>query len=149
MAGAWWVRERVESREEVLLGQEVAAAREVKGGLRPETPAWGRGADAGGRAHQPGDRVPGRPERRRPLSPELRALPATAADGAPEVGLDFESSYPAGLFLAGLVTAPGFGPAMRLGHGATFTAGTLLVRGVQHRLRAGPADPGRTAWRGA
>ncbi|MFF5012291.1 hypothetical protein [Streptomyces sp. NPDC001165] len=69
-------------------------------------------------------------DRLRPLSPELRALPATAADSAPEVGrMDFELSYPAGLFLAGLVTAPGFGPAMRLVHGATFTAGTL-VRGA-------------------
>nr|WP_211362899.1 hypothetical protein [Streptomyces phaeoluteigriseus] len=45
------------------------------------------------------------------------------------------SSYP-GLFLAGLVTASGFGPAMRFVHGAGFTAGTL-VRGVRRRLRAG------------
>ncbi|MFH8771324.1 hypothetical protein [Streptomyces sp. NPDC017958] len=51
--------------------------------------------------------------------------------------MDFESSHP-GLFLAGLVTASGFGPAMRFVHGATFTAGAL-VRGVRRRLRAGPA----------
>ncbi|MGW2743785.1 hypothetical protein [Streptomyces sp. NPDC001450] len=123
---------------EVLLGQEVAAAREGPGGLRLETlarrggtrtPETGHVITATGyRAHR---------DRLRLLSPELRALPAATSDGAPEVGLDFESSYP-GLFLAGLVTASGFGPAMRFVHGAIFTAGTL-VRGVRRRLRAGPA----------
>ncbi|MFE1886578.1 NAD(P)-binding domain-containing protein [Streptomyces diastatochromogenes] len=137
-AGAWWVRERVESRVEVLLGQEVAAARAVPGGLRLETVARRGGTrtlETGHVIAATGFRVG--LDRLRPLSPELRALLATTADGAPEVGLDFESSYP-GLFLAGLVTASGFGPAMRFVHGATFTAGTL-VRGVRRRLRSGPA----------
>ncbi|SOD86465.1 NAD(P)-binding domain-containing protein [Streptomyces sp. Ag109_G2-15] len=137
-AGAWWVRERVESRVEVLLGQEVAAARAVPGGLRLETVARRGGTrtlETGHVIAATGFRVG--LERLRPLSPELRALLATTADGAPEVGPDFESTYP-GLFLAGLVTASGFGPAMRFVHGATFTAGTL-VRGVRRRLRSGPA----------
>ncbi|OXY99928.1 FAD-dependent oxidoreductase [Streptomyces diastatochromogenes] len=137
-AGAWWVRERVESRVEVLLGQEVAAARAVPGGLRLETVARRGGTrtlETGHVIAATGFRVG--LDRLRPLSSELRALLAMTADGAPEVGPDFESSYP-GLFLAGLVTASGFGPAMRFVHGATFTAGTL-VRGVRRRLRSGPA----------
>ncbi|HEY8978063.1 MAG TPA: NAD(P)-binding domain-containing protein [Streptomyces sp.] len=86
------------------------------------------------------------------LSPELRGAIAAVADGSPSVGREFESSWP-GLFMAGLVTASGFGPAMRFVHGATFTAGTL-VRGVRRRLRTGvpggavPA-PGRSGERGA
>lgn len=70
------------------------------------------------------------------LSDELRGSLAAVADGSPEVGRYFESSVP-GLFMAGLVTASGFGPAMRFVHGASFTAGTL-VRGVRRRLRTGP-----------
>ncbi|MFF4038989.1 hypothetical protein [Streptomyces sp. NPDC001816] len=131
----------MESREEVLLGQEVAAAREVQGGLRLETVARRGGArtlETGHVIAATGFRA-GR-DRPRPLSPELRALPATAADSAPAVGMDFESSYPAGLFLAGLVTAPGFGPAMRFVHGATFTAGTL-VRGADADCARGRRIP--------
>ncbi|MES4890281.1 NAD(P)-binding domain-containing protein [Streptomyces sp. NPDC096012] len=137
-AGAWWVRERVERRVEVVLGREIVSAREVPYGLRLETAGRRGGAGVLETEHviaATGFRA-GR-DRLRLLSPELRALLATGADGAPEVGLEFESSYP-GLFLAGLVTAAGFGPAMRFVHGATFTAGTL-VRGVRRRLRSGPA----------
>lgn len=137
-AGAWWVRERVERRVEVLLGREIVTAREVPDGLRLET-ADRRGgtrtlhtghviAATGFRATR---------DRLRLLSPELRTLLATGADGAPQVGPEFESSHP-GLFLAGLITAAGFGPAMRFVHGAAFTAGTL-VRGVRRRLRTGPS----------
>lgn len=70
------------------------------------------------------------------LSSELRGSLAAVGDGSPEVGRDFESSHP-GLFMAGLVTASGFGPAMRFVHGATYTAGAL-VRGVERRLRSEP-----------
>ncbi|MBL1080587.1 NAD(P)-binding domain-containing protein [Streptomyces actinomycinicus] len=137
-AGAWWVRERVEHRVELLLGREVVTAHEVPEGLRLETLSRRGGpvvletghviAATGFRATR---------DRLRLLSPDLRALLATGADGAPAVGPEFESSYP-GLFLAGLITASGFGPAMRFVHGAAFTAGTL-VRGVRRRLRKGPA----------
>ncbi|WP_330461847.1 NAD(P)-binding domain-containing protein [Streptomyces sp. NBC_00820] len=137
-AGAWWLRERVEPRVAALLGHELVAAREVPGGLRLET-AGRRGGrrvlETGHVIAATGFRV-GR-ERLRLVCPGLRALLATGAGGAPEVGLDFESSYP-GLFLAGLVTAADFGPAMRFVHGASFTADTL-VRGVRRRLREGPA----------
>ncbi|KOV59310.1 FAD-dependent oxidoreductase [Streptomyces sp. MMG1121] len=135
-AGAWWVRERIEHRVEVLLGREIVTAREVPDGLRLET-AGSHGAQSLRTGHviaATGFRATR--DRLRPLAPELRALLAAGADGAPEVGPEFESSYP-GLFLAGLVTATGFGPAMRFVHGATFTAGTL-VRGVRRRLWDAP-----------
>lgn len=66
----------------------------------------------------------------------LRAsLRTVGGGGAPEVGGLFESSWP-GLFLAGLLTAPSYGPSMRFVLGAEYTAGRL-VRGVRQRLRAG------------
>ncbi|MET7688842.1 NAD(P)-binding domain-containing protein [Streptomyces sp. NPDC005483] len=136
-AGAWWVRDRVESAVEVLLGHEVATARPVPGGVRLEAVSRSREplsletehviAATGFRATR---------DRMALLSDELRGSLATAADGSPAVGRVFESSHP-GLFLAGLVTASAFGPAMRFVHGASFTAATL-VRGVRHRLRATP-----------
>ncbi|MDL5201663.1 NAD(P)-binding domain-containing protein [Streptomyces sp. ALI-76-A] len=138
-AGAWWVRDRVEPRVEMLLGHEVTAARAVPGGVRLETVSRTGElrslktehvvAATGFRATL---------DRLGLLSTELRGSLATTADGSPAVGRDFESSHP-GLFLAGLLTASAFGPAMRFVHGATFTAATL-VRGVRHRLRtASPA----------
>ncbi|MYW43953.1 NAD(P)-binding domain-containing protein [Streptomyces sp. SID486] len=137
-AGSWWVRERVEGRVEVLLGREVVAARAAPGGLRLEVASRRGGSTVLETSHVIAA-TGYRPalDRLRPVSPGLRALLATGADGTPEVGVEFESSYP-GLFLAGAITASGFGPAMRSVHGATFTAGTL-VRGVRRRLRTGPA----------
>lgn len=68
------------------------------------------------------------------LSPALRgALRTVGAGGAPEVGGLFGSSWP-GLFLAGLLTAPSYGPSMRFVFGAEYTA-PRLVRGVR-RLRS-------------
>lgn len=69
------------------------------------------------------------------LPPEVRgALRTVGAGGAPEVSGHFESSCP-GLFLAGLLTAPAYGPAMRFVYGAAYTA-ERLVRGVERRLGA-------------
>lgn len=135
-AGAWWVRDRVERTVEVLLGQEVAVAHETGDVVRLET--VGRGGEltsldtehviaaTGFRAGC---------DRLDLLAPEVRADLVPLSDGSPAVGRDFESTVP-GLFLAGLTTAAGFGPAMRFVHGASFTAPTL-VRGVRRRLRSG------------
>jgi FAD-dependent urate hydroxylase len=131
-AGAWWVRDRVEVAVQVCLAHEVTAARAADGGVRLEV----TGADPFETEHviaATGFRATR--ERLGLLAGPLRDSLATVADGSPEVGRDFESSCP-GLFLAGLVTAAGFGPAMRFVHGATFTAGTL-VRGVRRRLHTG------------
>lgn len=68
----------------------------------------------------------------------MRGALAALPDGSPAVGHGFESSHP-GLFFAGLLTASGFGPAMRFVQGASFTASTL-VRGVRRRLGTMPAS---------
>ncbi|MDX2679578.1 NAD(P)-binding domain-containing protein [Streptomyces sp. NY05-11A] len=131
-AGAWWVRDRVEGSVEVRLDHEVTAARAVPGGVRLEV----TGADSFETEHViAATGFKATCDRLGLLSGDLRGALATVADGSPEVGRDFESSHP-GLFMAGLVTAAGFGPAMRFVHGATFTAGAL-VRGVRRRLRTG------------
>lgn len=68
------------------------------------------------------------------------ALETVGRSGAPELSPGFESSWP-GLFFAGLLSAPSFGPSMRFVHGAGFTAGRL-VRGVRKRLGARGPRPG-------
>jgi cation diffusion facilitator CzcD-associated flavoprotein CzcO len=140
-AGAWWVRDRVEPAVEVLLAHEVTSARAVAGGVRLEVVSRADGSRPALR-HVETEHVIAATgftaalERLAPLSPDLREGLAAVSDGSPLVGRDFESSYP-GLFLAGLVTASGFGPAMRFVHGATYTAGAL-VRGVRRHLRVRP-----------
>lgn len=135
-AGAWWVRDRIEPAVEVMLGQKVAEAKELGSG------------DSGVRLDvidRSGERrfletehvitatgFRATRDRLGLLDPRLADGLGTLADGSPTVGRHFESSHP-GLFLAGLVTASDFGPAMRFVHGATFTARTL-VRGVCRRL---------------
>ncbi|MET8162924.1 NAD(P)-binding domain-containing protein [Streptomyces sp. NPDC005329] len=131
-AGAWWVRDRVEGSVRVRLDHEVTAARAVAGGVRLEV----AGADTFETEHViAATGFKATRDRLGLLSGELRGALATVSDGSPEVSRDFESSHP-GLFLAGLVTAAGFGPAMRFVYGVTFTAGTL-VRGVRRRLHTG------------
>jgi FAD-dependent urate hydroxylase len=137
-AGAWWVRDRVEGAVELLPGHQVTAARAVPGGVRLDLASRNGGPRTLETEHviaATGFRA--RCDRLGLLSEELRGTLAALPDGSPAVGREFESSHP-GLFMAGLVTASGFGPAMRFVHGATFTASTL-VRGVRRRLRKTPA----------
>ncbi|GAA2395987.1 NAD(P)-binding domain-containing protein [Streptomyces coeruleofuscus] len=137
-AGAWWVRDRVEGVVELLPGHEVTAACAVPGGVRLDTVSRAGALRSLETEHviaATGFRA--RCDRLGLLSPELRGTLAALPDGSPEVGRSFESSHP-GLFLAGLVTASGFGPAMRFVQGASFTASTL-VRGVRRRLGTTPA----------
>ncbi|MEV0978222.1 NAD(P)-binding domain-containing protein [Streptomyces sp. NPDC049915] len=132
-AGAWWLRNRVETTVEVLLDREVASARAVPGGLRLETVSRCGGSVSLETEHviaATGFRAA--VDRLGLLDAELRGSLATTPEGFPVVGRSFESSHP-GLFLAGLLTASAFGPAMRFVHGATYTA-TTLVQGVRRRL---------------
>ncbi|MFH8488389.1 FAD-dependent oxidoreductase [Streptomyces longisporoflavus] len=136
-AGAWWVRERVESRVEVLLGHEVVTASAAEGRVRLATLGNASGGPDFETDHviaATGFRATG--ARLGVLGPDLRGALAVNAADEPRVSAEFESSYP-GLFLAGLVTASSFGPAMRFVHGASYTAGRL-VRGVRRSLRRGP-----------
>ncbi|MFF7175590.1 NAD(P)-binding domain-containing protein [Streptomyces pseudovenezuelae] len=159
-AGAWWVRDRVEGAVEVLPGHEVAAARSVRdgAGVRLEVVHRTGAAGPGALAPLETDHViaatgfTATSDRLTLLAPELRTALTSTAAGSPGVSSAFESSHP-GLFLAGLITAPGFGPAMRFVHGAAYTAETL-VRGVRRRLRVGDVGavvpaPGRRGRSGA
>ncbi|MGW7071144.1 FAD-dependent oxidoreductase [Streptomyces sp. NPDC054855] len=139
-AGAWWVRDRVESRVEVLLDHEVATASVASGRVRLSTVGSNGGGPDFDTDHviaATGFRATG--ARLGLLAPDLRGGLAVNAAEEPYASVEFESSYP-GLFLAGLVTASSFGPAMRFVHGASFTAGRL-VRGVQRSLRRAPLEP--------
>ncbi|MFG2800160.1 NAD(P)-binding domain-containing protein [Streptomyces pseudovenezuelae] len=159
-AGAWWVRDRVEGAVEVLPGHEVAAARSVRdgAGVRLEVVHRTDAAGPGALAPLETDHViaatgfTATADRLTLLASELRTALTSTAAGSPGVSASFESSHP-GLFLAGLITAPGFGPAMRFVHGAAYTAETL-VRGVRRRLRVGDVGavvpaPGRRGRSGA
>ncbi|MFD9467367.1 FAD-dependent oxidoreductase [Streptomyces sp. NPDC060027] len=136
-AGAWWVRDRVEPVVELMLGHEVTSAYGSGIGVRLETVDRDGTPTCLETDHviaATGFRA--RRERLGLLTDDLRASLSALPDGSPCIGRDFESSVP-GLFMAGLITASGFGPAMRFVHGAGFTADTL-VRGVRRRLRTGP-----------
>ncbi|MGW7491766.1 NAD(P)-binding domain-containing protein [Streptomyces sp. NPDC054786] len=133
-AGAWWLRERFEPAVPVLLGHRVRAATPQDDGVRlhlthtdgsTETLDTGHVVAATGFTTDLG--------RLRLLVPQVRTtLRTVGGSRAPELSPGFESSWP-GLFFAGLLTAPSFGPSMRFVHGAAFTAARLL-RGVQRRL---------------
>ncbi|MET9886538.1 NAD(P)-binding domain-containing protein [Streptomyces sp. NPDC006430] len=143
-AGAWWLRDRFERNVPVLLEHRLHQA--VPDGARTRLGLTTAGGEsvvldvahviaATGFAPQLG--------RLDLLDARLRAaLDTVGHSGAPELSPGFESSWP-GLFFAGLLTAPSFGPSMRFVHGAGFTAGRL-VRGVQKRLGARGLLPGST-----
>ncbi|TDC09405.1 dimethylaniline monooxygenase [Streptomyces sp. 8K308] len=134
-AGAWWLRERLENVVPVRLGRELLRATGTDvGTVRIElaTPEGGAETVEAGHVIAATGFVPDL-RRLRILDPVVRdALRTVGGTRAPELSGGFESSRP-GLFFAGLLTAPSFGPAMRFVHGASFTAGRL-VRGVRQRL---------------
>ncbi|WP_037636859.1 NAD(P)-binding domain-containing protein [Streptomyces katrae] len=135
-AGAWWLRDRFERSVPVLLGHRLHRAVPAGGRTRLGlTTAAGESvvldvahvvAATGFAPHL---------DRLELLDARLRAaLDTVGHSGTPELSAGFESSWP-GLFFAGLLTAPSFGPSMRFVHGAGFTAGRL-VGGVRKRLGA-------------
>ncbi|MER5731650.1 NAD(P)-binding domain-containing protein [Streptomyces sp. NPDC002138] len=148
-AGAWWLRDRFERQVPALMGH--ALHRAVPVGARTRlglTTAAGESVvlDVAHVVAATGFR-PGL-GRLELLDAGLRTALATAGEGGtPELSPFFESSWP-GLFFAGLLTAPSFGPSMRFVHGAGFTAGRL-VRGVRRRLRAQGPLPGSAGGGGA
>ncbi|MFE9251102.1 FAD-dependent oxidoreductase [Streptomyces sp. NPDC007088] len=138
-AGAWWLRERVETGVEVLLHREIQQAVPEHGRLRLAVSApYAAGPEILHTDHViAATGFTPAAARLSLLDEETRArLLTSAEDGSPEVGPGFESSVP-GLFMAGLLTAASFGPSMRFVLGAGYTAGRL-VRGVRTRLRSGP-----------
>lgn len=135
-AGAWWLRDRYEHRVPELLGHTLRdASVRADGRVRLElnTPDGGiRTLDTGHVVAATGftpdlDRLD-------LLDPGLRAaVRRVGTSRAPALTAGFESSRP-GLFFAGLLAAPSFGPAMRFVYGSAFAA-ERLVAGVRRRLR--------------
>ncbi|MEV8532812.1 NAD(P)-binding domain-containing protein [Streptomyces sp. NPDC051211] len=149
-AGAWWLRERFERQVPVLLGHTLHRAVPVGGRtLLGLTTAAGESVvrEVGHVIAATGFTPDlGRLEL---LDAGLRAALRTVGEAGrtPELNPWFESSYP-GLFFAGLLTAPSFGPSMRFVHGAGFAAGKL-VAGVRRRLGARVPPPGSAGRRAA
>ncbi|MFI0786328.1 NAD(P)-binding domain-containing protein [Streptomyces lydicus] len=143
-AGAWWLRERFESQVPALLSHRVRSAAPHGDGVRLHLTRTDGRADTLG-VHHVVAATGFTPDvgRLRLLHPRVRTtLRTVGGSRAPELNPCFESSWP-GLFFAGLLAAPSFGPSMRFVHGTAFTAARLL-RGVQRRLgdrRGAPTIP--------
>ncbi|RKT05171.1 cation diffusion facilitator CzcD-associated flavoprotein CzcO [Streptomyces sp. 3211.6] len=142
-AGAWWLRDRFEGRVPALMGHRLHRAVAVGGRTRLGlTTAAGESVVLDTAHVIAATGFTPRLGRLHLLDAGLRAALATVGEGdTPELSPGFESSWP-GLFFAGLLTAPSFGPSMRFVHGAGFTAGRL-VKGVRKRLGARGPLPGR------
>jgi FAD-dependent urate hydroxylase len=133
-AGAWWLRDRFEFAVPVLLSSRLTAAELVRDQVRlrlESTDGVVRTVETDHVVAATGfaprlSRLPMLDESVR------RILHRVGGSDAPDLSARFESSHP-GLFFAGLLTAPSFGPAMRFVYGASFTA-AKLVQGVQRRL---------------
>ncbi|MFI7388385.1 NAD(P)-binding domain-containing protein [Streptomyces sp. NPDC049813] len=145
-AGAWWIRDRVHSGAiDIRLGRAIEAARPAAGRLHVRTAGPAAGAEEFETDHViAATGFQATRERMTVLAPGLRHLLAERPEDTPRVGRGFESACP-GLFLAGLVTTPDYGPAMRFVHGATYTA-PALIDGVERYLarlprRGGPVVP--------
>ncbi len=133
-AGAWWLRDRFESAVPVILGHRIRAAATRDGGVRLDLTKRDGGTETLDTEHVVAA-TGFTPDlgRLRLLDPQVRGtLRTVGVSRAPELTSGFESSWP-GLFFAGLLTAPSFGPSMRFVYGATFTA-ERLMRGVRRRL---------------
>ncbi|MEW1634452.1 NAD(P)-binding domain-containing protein [Streptomyces sp. NPDC093801] len=143
-AGAWWLRDRFERRVPALMGHRLHRAVAVGGRTRLGLTTAGGESVVLDTAHViAATGFAPRLARLDLLDARLRSALATVGDAdTPELGPGFESSWP-GLFFAGLLTAPSFGPSMRFVHGAGFTAGRL-VKGVRKRLGARGPLPGPT-----
>ncbi|RSS80212.1 NAD(P)-binding domain-containing protein [Streptomyces sp. WAC06614] len=141
-AGAWWLRDRFERRVPALLGHRLHRAVPAGGRTRLGLVTAAGESVVLDVAHVIAATgfVPAL-DRLTLLDAGLRAgLRTVGGSRTPELSAGFESSWP-GLFFAGLLTAPSFGPSMRFVHGAGFAAGRL-VAGVRRRLAARGPLPG-------
>ncbi|GAU68055.1 hypothetical protein SSP35_06_01390 [Streptomyces sp. NBRC 110611] len=134
-AGAWWLRERFDSAAvPTLLGRHVRAATPHDDTVRLHL-TRGQGHTETLDAHHVVAATGFSPDLRRLrlLHPRVRGVLHTVGGSrAPELSPYFESSWP-GLFFAGLLAVPSFGPSMCCVDGTAFTA-TRLLHGVRRRL---------------
>ncbi|MFI6515343.1 NAD(P)-binding domain-containing protein [Spirillospora sp. NPDC050679] len=132
-AGSWWLRDRLDQRIEVTLGQRVTGAGEADGRAvvttvseqgHPQITTADHVISATGFAVDV-DRIT-------VLSPEIRDRLHTLYR-SPKLGSHFESSMP-GLYFAGLTAAASFGPVMRFVHGADFCARRIAEHIAENAL---------------
>lgn len=120
-SGAWWLRERVVGRVDVLTGYAVRAAVAADGGVRLDLAnrqGQGEVLEVDHVLAATGYRVD--TDRMELLAPELRgALRRTG--GSPALSAGLESSVP-GLFFTGLAAAATFGPVLRFVCGTGFAS---------------------------
>ncbi|MEU2085936.1 NAD(P)-binding domain-containing protein [Streptomyces albus] len=144
-SGAWWLRDRFEEEVPVLLGHRVTAAdrttpgvRRLGGGPGERVRLWLAGVNGTASTLETEHVLAAtgfapRLSRLTLLDSTLReGLRRIGGSDAPWLDARFGSSCP-GLFFAGLLTVPTFGPAMRFVHGTHLTA-PRLVEGVRQRL---------------
>lgn len=133
-AGAWWIRDRVHAADiDLRMGRTIVDALPSAGRLHLRTVGTTQGLEEFTTDHViAATGFQATCARMTVLAPGVRHLLAPSPAHTPRVGRGFASACP-GLFLAGLVTTPDYGPAMRFVHGATYTA-PALVAGVERYL---------------
>ncbi|MGI5171311.1 NAD(P)-binding domain-containing protein [Spirillospora sp. CA-253888] len=120
-AGSWWLRDRLDGRIEVTLGQRVTGVGEADGRAVVTTVS-----EHGHPQIVTADHVIAATgftvdvDKITVLSPEIRDR-LHRLYRSPKLGSHFQSSMP-GLYFAGLTAAASFGPVMRFVHGADFCA---------------------------
>jgi FAD-dependent urate hydroxylase len=145
-AGAWWLRDRVEGKIDLLLGHQITSAQVVDGRVR-----LGLTGPAGA-TEMLTDHVVAATgfdvalERIDCLEPTLRAQ-ITREGPYPRLSANFETSVN-GLFIVGLAAAPVFGPVQRFMFGAKHAApavtralGRSRAPGAIDRLPAALDEP--------
>lgn len=138
-AGAWWLRERFENAAlPVRLGTRLWSAVPTADGVRLHL-GTNRGTETVLETEHVIAATGFVPDlaRLRLLDPALRArLRTVRGSRAPELDAGFQSSLP-GLYFAGPLAAPAFGPVMRFVHGAAYTARRLTGGLRQHTGQQG------------
>lgn len=136
-AGAWWLRERFENTGlPVRLGTRLWSAVPTADGVRLHL-GTNRGTETVLETEHVIAATGFVPDlaRLRLLDPALRArLRTVRGSRAPELDGGFQSSLP-GLYFAGPLAAPAFGPVMRFVHGAAYTARRVTAGLRQHPER--------------
>ncbi|MEV1025539.1 SidA/IucD/PvdA family monooxygenase [Streptomyces sp. NPDC050264] len=140
-AGAWWVRDRVDAGAiDIRMGRTLVDAKPAAGRIHLRAVGSPQGMEDFETDHViAATGFQATCARMTLLAPGVRQKLARPEE-TPRVARGFAAACP-GLFLAGLVTTPDYGPAMRFVHGATYTAPTL-VDGVERYLKRQP-------WRGS
>ena len=128
--GAWWLRERIEGRVEVLFDSRVEAASDASGRVLIRLAGPQRTEEIETDHLIAGTGYGVDTNRLDYVDPNLLASLQTEAHGIPALSAEFETSAP-GLFIVGIASSPVFGPIMRFMYGAKHAA-PILARRLQY-----------------